>query len=154
MQEEFPPFQKLNPNKIIMEKGHMKVAWYPNGRADKVSKIKDCSGCPFNLIVEDSSDKRTWKIHVFSGTIECTPYVEKEMTETRDATVHAAFTLYTPRNATSTLPEAKGFVDRRPTTVAHFGSTSMRLERGHAVTVAIGPGILNVSWDYPEFDQP
>ncbi len=136
-----------------MEQGHMKVAWYPNGRADKVSKIKDSSGRTFDLIVVDSSDKRTWKIHVFSGTIECTPYVEKEMTKTRDHTVLAAFTLYTP-NATSTHPEAKGHVDKRPRTVANFGSTSIRLSRGHAVTVGIGPGMLSISWDYPAFEQP
>jgi hypothetical protein len=101
---------------------------------------------------KDSATDTIWEIEVFSGSISCTPF---KPTGERDDNVIGGFQLFTPSNIVNPTPGAsKTDIDRRPTLVANVAGSKMRLERGHAVVVECGAGVLHVSWDYPEYPHP
>ncbi len=132
--------------------GFMLITWVCNSGENHGKKLRHENGTPFNLSAIDVVTKTKWKIHAFGGAIECVPYTEKGEL---DVNLIAGFRLYTPNNRVNPAPDApKTDVDRRPELVANVDGWRMRLERGHAVIVICGAGILHVSWDYPEYEHP
>lgn len=128
----------------------MVITWIPCG--DNPKKIRHNTTGPLDIEGVDPTADIRWKIHVFNGLIECTP--RNDLGKCLWGSTTASFRFYTPRNQVNPRPDApKTDVDRRPVLVAIVDGHDARLERGHAVVVATGAGVLIASWDYPEYDH-